>query len=257
MIEARTNSIRIEEESESELCGSGGTNYFTMIVPNRVSPKGGEFLCKTLNAEMYIQRTELKYHQMINKTDEFVLQKCPILFSPLRMNARNEWVDQNGRQKPQALNWSPSEPNGGGLQRCTDMRTENYAIYDVFCKSSGSGCAICKWTEKPVLLLKGLCPNADVEYRFVLEIGDTHNQMLVFKGFNGLFIIYYKGLDRWVLSRSMNATENNLVGHQVSKQPTPIGLQDWNIEDEDCKGVMPLKMTSVSYEYIHYKTLQI
>ena len=237
----QTVSPNILLERKDSQCGSAGTGRssagIAMIVPNRVSPKGGEFLCETLNAEMYIQETKREYYGMLNITDSSVLQKCPILFSPLRMNERNEWVDQNGKSKPRELDWSPSEPNGGGLQRCTDMRTENYAIYDVFCKSSGSGCAICKWTDKPVMLLKGLCSNAAIEYRFVLEIGDTHNRMLVFKGFNSLFVIYDKVLDRWVLSKSMDNSSSSdamLVGHQVNKQPTPIGLQEWNMMDEDC-----------------------
>ena len=42
-----------------------------------------------------------------------------------------------------------------------------------------------------------------------------------------------------------SSSEAMLVGHQVNKQPTPIGLQEWNMMDEDCKGVVSLKMTSV------------
>ena len=69
-----------------------------MIVPNRVSPLGGSFLCQILNANMYIQETKASYETMLNKTNEMVLKKCPILFTPLAMNEKDEWIDKKGNR---------------------------------------------------------------------------------------------------------------------------------------------------------------
>ena len=137
------------------LCGTGSNKYFSMVVPNRVTPRGGEFLCQTLNAEMYLPLTKKNFYEMLNGTDSNVLAKCPLFYTPFQLNEDEKWVDRKGKAKPSTLPWSTSEPNGAGLQRCTHIRPDNYAIYDIFCESSAAGCPICKFTEKPVLLLKG------------------------------------------------------------------------------------------------------
>ena len=101
--------------------------------------------------------------------------------------------------------------------------------------------------QNPILLLKGLCPNSDIEYRYVLQIGETHNDMLIFKGFNNLYILYEKYLNRWVISKTINTTDaKNIIAKQEVKQATPIGLNNWKVFDDDCPGIVPLKMTSVS-----------
>ena len=233
-----------------------------------MTPRGGEFLCQTLNAEMYLPLTKKNFYVMLNGTDSNVLAKCPLFYTPFQLNEDEKWVDRKGKAKPSTLPWSPSEPNGAGLQRCTHIRPDNYAIYDIFCESSAAGCPICKFTEKPVLLLKGiddymhhqkscyfqfhyffkgLCPKSSVEYRYVLEIGQSTNEMLVFKGFNELFLVFNKDMSKWMISKQINSSSaDDIIGMQVEKSATPIGLQEWNMMSEDCNGVKPLKLTSVS-----------
>ena len=92
-----------------------------------------------------------------------------------------------------------------------------------------------------------MCPKSSVEYRYVLEIGQSNNEMLVFKGFNELFLVFNKVKMKWMISKEINSSNaENIIGMQMEKSETPIGLQDWNMMSEDCNGVKPLKLTSVS-----------
>ena len=229
----------------SQLCGSTSANEYGMIVPNLQETGEGQTFCKTLSGEMFVPKTEIAFQQLLNETYPDVLEKCLYPSVPYTLNGDRKWVDQNGNSKPNELKWVPSEPNGGGLQNCMVLN-HDYAAYDVFCDYPA--CPLCKWTQNPVLLLKGLCEDVDIEYRYVLEIGVTHNSMLVFKGFNALYILFDVTSDCWLLSKTLNTSDTvNIIGTQVSENPTPIGLQNWKMMDKHCNGVMSLKMSSVRF----------
>ena len=120
-------------------------------------------------------------------------KKCHYIILPFFLTLDGKWLDKDGNGRPEELLWQISEPNGGGLQKCTitDPLRYGYRIVDAFCKGSiAFACPMCKWKQNPILLLKGLCPNSDIEYRYVLQIGETHNDMLIFKGFNNLYILF-------------------------------------------------------------------
>ena len=246
MINIRNNNALVQEESLDDFCGSSSDNRFTMIMPNKPNPANAQLQCNILNAELYIQRTEVEYRQMLKDTNPSLIKKCPLLILPYFLNNNGKWLDQDGNSIPNDMRWGSSEPNGGGLQKCSVTKTSTYELHDIFCDLSGTGCFVCMWTQKPVLLLKGMCLDAKIEYRFILEIGETYNDNLVFKGFNSLFMIYYKDLDTWTLSKSMKSNGNEIIASQVSKQPTPLGLHEWNFQHDGCKGIRWLKMSSVS-----------
>ena len=194
--------------------------------------------------------TKVVFNLIFNETEYSVIKKCHYIILPFFLTLDGKWLDKDGNGRPEELMWQISEPNGGGLQKCTitDPLRYEYRIVDAFCKGSiAFACPMCKWKQNPILLLKGLCPNSDIEYRYVLQIGETHNDMLIFKGFNNLYILYEKYLNRWVISKTINTTDaKNIIAKQEVKQATPIGLNNWKVFDDDCPGIVPLKMTSVS-----------
>ena len=58
-IDIKNSNIKISR-ANTGLCGTGSNKYFSLVVPNRVTPRGGEFLCQTLNAEMYSWLRQIK-----------------------------------------------------------------------------------------------------------------------------------------------------------------------------------------------------
>ena len=247
-IQILDEAVVIEEEFRKNLCSTTSSNSLGMIVPNQVYPIHGMSMCKSVTAELFIPQTKEAYYQMVKRTDPKVLEKCPYVILPFTQQGIGNWIDQDGKSFPTELKWLASEPNGGILQKCTitSPMIYEYEAADVACESFSLACPICKWKQTPVFLLKGLCANFDIEYRYVLEIGDTFNEMLIFKGFNGLFILFDKDINRWIVSRTTNTKDaKSMIAMQVDKQNSPIGLRDWKMMDDDCQGVMPLKVSSV------------
>ena len=125
---------------------------------------------------------------------------------------------------------------------------ESRHFYDVFCNTKR--CPICKWTKNPVFLLKGLCPQSTVEYRYTLRLNELYNGFLAFKGFSKDYnIVYDKSKEIYVLAKSINMKDQNpainddkIIGKSTDN---PIGLQTWRINDGVCNQTIQLKMTSV------------
>ena len=196
----------------------------------------------------------VSFYELINKTSPQIFNKCQYLLLPY-FYKNGSWIDQDGNGFFEELKWLESEPNGGGLQKCTitNPKSHDYKVADAFCESLVTACPICKWTQNPTLLLKGLqrCSNLDIEYRFVLEVGQMHNDMLLFKGFdNRHYILYENGMKKWVLTKGKDTSiMENIIGYQVDRHETPIGLHDWKMTKDDCTDTFPLKMTSVNLTF--------
>ena len=127
-----------------------------------------------------------------------------------------------------------------------------FAISDYFCSSQG--CPICKWNKNPIVILKGLCQQSNIEYRYVLRINKLYQGHLAFKGYsNDYYIVFDKRKQGYVLAKSINfkdqsmpINDDKIIGVFFGKSTAmPLGLQNWGIYDGVCNQTIQLKLTSV------------
>ena len=102
--------------------------------------------------------------------------------------------------------------------------------------------------------MKGLCPQSNIEHRYVLTINERYQGHLAFKGFsNNYYIVFDMSQQTYVLAKSIRLNDqkrpindDNIIGVSFAKSNTmPIGLQTWGINDGKCNQTIQLKLTSV------------
>ena len=216
--------------------------------------KSAKHTCDILSAEMYLPKTKEELIKLSNSASSGQDYKyCGQAVSlPIYLNDHGEWEDSSGKPYTSTqLKWAPGEPNGGGRQKCV-VATKTYVFYDVFCNSKR--CPICKWTKNPVFFLKGLCPQSNIEYRYVLRINERYQGYLAFKGFSkDYFIVFDIKKQAYVLAKSINfknqsmpINDDKIIGVFFGKSTAmPLGLQNWGIYDGVCNQTIQLKLTSV------------
>ena len=212
-------------------------------------------ICKIMGAEMYFPKTKDEL-TIIHNDSSFSHQysQCAnnALILPIHLNDQGEWEDLHGKVLSSTqLKWYKGEPNGSGRQRCV-VTTKEYSFYDVFCYSKF--CHICKWAKNPVFFLKGLCPQSNIEYRYVLKINELYHGNLAFKGFsNDYYIVYDIRKQTYVIAKSINFEDQNIpidddkiIGVSSSgSNSMSIGVQTWKLYDGMCNETIKLKLTSV------------
>ena len=217
--------------------------------------ENAKHICNIMRAEMYFPKTKDEL-TIIHNDSSFSHQysQCGdnALFLPIYLNNHGEWEDLHRKTLSSTrLKWHEGEPNGSGRQRCV-VTTKEYTFYDVFCYSKF--CHICKWDKNPVFFLKGLCPQSNIEYRYVLKINELYHGNLAFKGFsNDYYIVYDISKQTYVLAKSINFEDQNIpidddkiIGVSSSgSNSMSIGVQTWKLNDEMCNETIKLKLTSV------------
>ena len=216
--------------------------------------ESSKHICDILSAEMYFPKSNeefMKIRKDSSSGEAFSICGITVLL-PMYLNDRGEWEDNSGHPYTSSqLKWAIGEPNGGGRQRCA-IAKKPYLFYDIFCNSKR--CPICKWTKNPVFFLKGLCPESNIEYRYVLRINKKYQGYLAFKGFsNDYFIVYDIKKQTYVLVKSINfknqsmpIDDDKILGVYFGQSNSmPIGLRNWGIYDGVCNQTVQLKLTSV------------
>ena len=216
--------------------------------------ESAKHICEVVSAEIYFPKTKEELIKISNdaSSDQNYNQCGQAVLLPIYLNDHGEWINNSNQPYSSTqLKWAKGEPNGGGRQRCV-VATKTYDFYDVFCNSKR--CPICKWTKNPVFFLKGLCPQSNIEYRFVLRINERYQGSLVFKGFsNDYYIVFDKNKQAYVLAKSIRIKDqyrpisnDEIIGVSFAKYNSlPIGLQSWEINDGICNQTVQLKFTSV------------
>ena len=155
------------------------------------------------------------------------------------------------------LAWYPGQPDGQGFQKCTSFLAKNGTIGDDGC--SVEYCFACSWINEPLFHLRGLCKNSEIASQYVLLPYSTYDDMFFFLGLGPTNILYSKEKNSWLIVKDVmfdliapNGTTTKPKNILGSFQPDdisnkmPIGKKFWNLKDQECKGIRPLKLTGVS-----------
>ena len=232
---------------DNSMCNLANQAKFKLYVA-LFDSEGAKHICKIMNAEMYIPKNNDEYKKIMDDSSKGanikkIQDQCiDNIILPIYQNDEGEFEYHDRKQLPNQLKWMERQPNGGLYQRCVKMNSK-LAIYDSFCHSKA--CPICIWTENTVFVLKGLCPQSMIEYRYVLRAQTFYRGMLVFHGFKGdYFITYNTNLLTWSIVKHLNMhnqsepiNNDNVIGVLTSQYDgnTPVGLQTWKLNDGICK----------------------
>ena len=145
------------------------------------------------------------------------------------------------------------EPNGGDLQNCTTYDVNNGKFYDDTC--SYKSCFVCSWKNNPIVTLKGLCQNSDIDQNYIVLPQHIFNGRAYFLGFGRNSIIFDKKSRSWLiiedtvsdLLKEKKEPQKIMGSYKVEKNSIdiPIGSHLWNLTGH-CNKVMTLKLTHVS-----------
>ena len=169
------------------------------------------------------------------------------------------WVDQNENVFLQNSLWSPGQPNGGDIQKCSTYNIDSGKYYDDSCFYKA--CFVCSWKYLPLFTLRGLCAKSQIDTQFVLRPQLEFDKDLYFYGVGENNIIFDKEKHSWLIVEdktheligpdNTSARPKNILGTFWLDNPdshhTPVGTQMWNLTDR-CNTLLALKITSVRYK---------
>ena len=245
-IEDITYDDEVIEISEKDFANCNTGNKEIQVIPKLMTKPESRLFCETLQSELYIPTSKQEFESIIEDSEPSVPGTCEFYMVPLYLNEANDWVDLQGQEKPLQLKWNAKEPNGGGLQKCAQMRT-NYELADGFCNARDI-CPICKWDNEPVFILKGLCQGTTLEHKYTLLTDKYYDRMMIFQGFNRNFIAWNESKNKWTLYQSNpgSKADNNIIGSMSSTNLLPVGLHQWSLSDTTgCNGLTQVKFTMV------------
>ncbi|XP_045582905.2 uncharacterized protein [Procambarus clarkii] len=126
---------------------------------------------------------------------------------------------------PLAL-WNDGEPNGNFYENCAKI--EHWGLSDVDCLTDLL-CAICEFTDLPILSLLGTCELEERNLHFIAYqegLGD-----LYFKGYGAYHIKKVEGEWLWI-----NVVENKTLARLDVDAPfnMPMGRRVWHLESPVC-----------------------
>ena len=178
--------------------------------------------------------------------------------APFRRMPNESWANQNENIAVHNILWSPGQPNGGELQKCSTYNIISGEYYDTSCLYKS--CFVCSWKYQPAFTLRGLCAKSQIDTQFILRPELEFDRNVFFYGVGKNSIIFDQEKHSWLIvedkaedllgPENTSARPKNILGtlwlDNSDSQQTPVGTQIWNLTDR-CNTVLPLKLTHVSY----------
>ena len=169
------------------------------------------------------------------------------------------WVDQNKNITLDNSLWSPGQPNGGDLQKCSLYNIISGKYDDDSCLYKA--CFVCSWKYQPLFTLRGLCAKSQIDTQYVLRPQLVFDKNLFFYGVGKNNIIFDQEKQSWLIvedkDHELIGPENTYVRpksilgtlwlDKYDSHQTPVGTQLWNLTDR-CNNILPLTLTHVSYK---------
>ena len=177
------------------------------------------------------QFKSMSYEYALDPTREF------LMWSSFVYRKNGSFVDfYNGADMQNDL-WIPGNPNGGGNQQCTfwGAGDSKARLYDVSCMLLLNPKCLCEFKNTPILRLRGLCKESNIDTYFTLHQANGH---VGYKGLSNTEITYSEDMrlkqsPKWDLAVNMKETK----GQILSKKSTYIlGKHTWIITNDsvDC-----------------------
>ena len=177
--------------------------------------------------------------------------KLPIsLTAPFVWDSARGFTDFYSREAIPAGMWIPGQPNGNESQPFTSQETdtEDGRLYDVYNMHPVGRRCQCKFSERPILRLRGLCKDSYIDSHFTIIIQDRR---AVFKSVRNSEIQFSKSLKipTWILRVNLKQTTAIANTEETS---FVLGKQSWLISNDSvrCNMGMPyrreLKMSGCS-----------
>ena len=146
------------------------------------------------------------------------------IFSPFVYESEGNFVDFYQRTPiPSDLPWWPGEPNGGVNEKCASWLQDN--IFDDSCDKPYN--CLCKFYHSPILRLRGLCKNSNVDTHYIVK---NIGQQIEFLGLTGTEIKFFG--QHWVLSVN---TVNTTAMTFANEESFILGLNSWIFTNESAK----------------------
>ena len=183
--------------------------------------QAGGRLPLTRNAEEAEQLAQLFYHP--DSRDFF--------WSPFIYQTKGNFTDYyTGTAMPSNM-WVASQPNGGITQQCTEWDGNNPkgTLFDLPCVylSQKLQC-LCQFDESPILRLRGLCTESNIDTHFTLK---TLNGSVAFMGLTGTVIRFLptRKISKWTIAINLEKTNGTTSAIESSFS---LGRQKWLIEND-------------------------
>ena len=179
--------------------------------------------------------------------------------SPISKGTNGKWIDINSNKTVDLDGngmWLKGQPNGQDQENCTAFHVEEGKFLDLDCPKHS--CFICAWTNEPLFQLRGLCSNSYIDNLYAIRPDIPYNESVMFFGLTRNYIIFSKKINSWLIVEDYL---KDLVTSTNTKMPSkivglfqpdkysnqlPVGKHLWNLTDQNCKGMMSLKLSGVS-----------
>ena len=153
-------------------------------------------------------------------------------WSPFIYQTEGNFVDYySGAIMPPEL-WSPSQPNGGLQQQCTewDRNRPNGILFDISCDFVGKKLnCLCQFDQNPILRVRGLCKGSNIDTHFTLK---NLNENIVYMGVTGTVIRFLPSTQEWALNVTLSKTTGLTSAEEMS---LILGRHDWSIDNDSAK----------------------
>ena len=184
---------------------------------------------------------------------------CVSFVAPMRKSSNRSWINKNNNRIIDMKHlWNSRSPNGGDLEKCTGFVVNDCKYFD--CPCNYETCFICAWKDTPVFKLRGLCPNTDIDRKYVLLPEKTFGGNVYFWGLRSNNILFNQETNSWQIVKNLtddifkpggiSTSSLDIVGtfhpDRSNTHYLPVGTHLWNMTEKNCNKVLQLKLTQVS-----------
>ena len=209
-----------KEDDLDHVCGRGPTTV-TLTLPVQPTFRGAVNMCKLLgegNVTAYSSFPE--WEEALKKAREDIGPMLNMWFSLERING--SFVSYYSREAVSNIIWRPGSPQG--LYDCVYCQETGCADRD--CKSDHVANFQCRFTQRPVLFLKGLCAGSNLDRGYY---PDNRQAQFIWVGVEGTFIRYNQSMNAWVAKvRNLNTW----ASIETSLDSLLLGTHEWTIHND-------------------------
>ena len=185
----------------------------------------------TESEQLLKQFKETSYNYALNPSGEFLMWSSYI--KPINRSFEDSYT---GSVIQEDL-WIPGQPNGGAEQPCTfwGAGDDKARLYDVPCIMVVNPKCLCEFNDTPILRLRGLCKESNIDTYYTLQQVDGH---LRYMGVSNTAIVFSENKlllesPKWKLTVNLEETQATTIAKETTYV---LGKHTWIITNDsvDC-----------------------
>ena len=201
-------------------CHQNCYKYKQAIMPSLLEREKSSMLTKWFMDKMFEKENNSSNNLVAFPTG------CTRFWLPISDEAEDGvWLDHNRGEKVEYFEWKQGEPNGGTKQNCGNLVPPG-GWTDRPCNVGK--CCVCENQDQPYLLLRGLCPNSNLDMIYV-PYNPPLSGKLAYLGLYGTLIEYDDTNLLWKAKRQRDAQVATMAMSRAPKESLLLGTYDWKI----------------------------